>query len=131
MNITLISEIRKIQPSTEILIFTECNDKRKLNQLKKDQNVYILEKKASKAEIIRKVSNILNSNKNIKTKRLESFRLSNREKQIGKMLLEGMKIIEISNHLNLSMTTISTYKYRIFKKFAVKNILEFEKVFQS
>lgn len=131
MNLSIISEIRKIQPNIEILVFTECNDKFILNQLKKTLNVHVLEKTASKNEIIRKVSNILDINKKIKTKRLDSFRLSERERQIAKMLLDGMRIVEISNLLDLSMTTISTYKYRIFKKYKVKNILELEKVFQS
>ena len=131
MNLSIISEIRIIQPNIEILVFTECNDKFILNQLKKTLNVHVLEKTASKNEIIRKVSNILDINKKIKTKRLDSFRLSERERQIAKMLLDGMRIVEISNLLDLSMTTISTYKYRIFKKYKVKNILELEKVFQS
>lgn len=131
MNLSIISEIRKIQPNIEILVFTECNDKFILNELKKTLNVHVLEKTASKNEIIRKVSNILDINKKIKTKRLDSFRLSERERQIAKMLLDGMRIVEISNLLDLSMTTISTYKYRIFKKYKVKNILELEKVFQS
>ncbi len=131
MNLSIISEIRKIQPNIEILVFTECNDKFILNQLKKTLNVHVLEKTASKNEIIRKVSNILDVNKKIKTKRLDSFRLSERERQIAVMLLDGMKIVEISTHLKLSMTTVSTYKYRVFKKYEIKNILELEKVFQS
>ena len=124
-------EIRIIQPNIEILVFTECNDKFILNELKKTLNVHVLEKTASKNEIIRKVSNILDVNKKIKTKRLDSFRLSERERQIAVMLLDGMKIVEISTHLKLSMTTVSTYKYRVFKKYEIKNILELEKVFQS
>lgn len=131
LNYAIISEIKKNQPSAKILIFTEFNDKLILKQIKKNLNVHILEKNASKNEIIRKVSKILAIKKDTKLKRLDSFRLSDREKQISTMLLEGMKIIEISNHLNLSITTVSTYKNRVFKKLDIKNILELEKIYQQ
>uniref|UniRef100_A0AAU6WMM8 LuxR C-terminal-related transcriptional regulator n=1 Tax=Chryseobacterium endophyticum TaxID=1854762 RepID=A0AAU6WMM8_9FLAO len=44
-------------------------------------------------------------------------RLSKRELQIFKLLAEGNGNIEISNSLNLKMSTISTYKKRSSKNF--------------
>ena len=50
--------------------------------------------------------------------------LSQRELQILMMILQGNKIREIAETLNLSSKTISTYRYRLFDKLKVKNDTE-------
>lgn len=50
--------------------------------------------------------------------------LSARELQILMMILQGNKIREIAEILNLSSKTISTYRYRLFDKLKVKNDTE-------
>ena len=50
--------------------------------------------------------------------------LSARELQILMMILQGNKIREIAEILNLSSKTISTYRYRLFDKLQVKNDTE-------
>ena len=50
--------------------------------------------------------------------------LSQRELQILMMILQGNKIREIAEQLNLSSKTISTYRYRLFDKLNVKNDTE-------
>lgn len=131
VELSIISEIRKIDSNAKILVFTECSDKKLLSRIRRNLNIHVLEKTASINEIIKKVSTIIDGNSNVKTKRNDSFRLSQRENQIAKMLLDGMRNIEISDQLKLSITTVSTYKYRILKKYKAKNILELQQLYKS
>ncbi|MCK5663009.1 MAG: UvrY/SirA/GacA family response regulator transcription factor [Thiotrichaceae bacterium] len=51
-------------------------------------------------------------------------RLSQREMQVMMMSMQGMKGQQISEQLNLSPKTISTYRYRLFEKLCVSNDVE-------
>ncbi len=50
--------------------------------------------------------------------------LSNREFEVAQMLIFGHGVTEISSSLNLQMSTVSTYKNRIFEKLKVDNIVQ-------
>lgn len=50
--------------------------------------------------------------------------LSQREMQIMLMITQGYSIQEISEKLNLSPKTVSTYRYRVFDKLGVHNDVE-------
>lgn len=50
--------------------------------------------------------------------------LSDRELDVAKLLSLGMGNLEIANTLNLQMSTVSTYKKRIFEKLKIRNIPE-------
>lgn len=58
------------------------------------------------------------------------FKLSNREMDVAKHLIEGHGILEVSNLLKLSSSTVSTYKSRIFEKLVVNNIPELIELFK-
>ncbi|WP_303902653.1 UvrY/SirA/GacA family response regulator transcription factor [Thiohalomonas denitrificans] len=47
--------------------------------------------------------------------------LSERELQVMFMLIQGQKVASISEKLNLSPKTISTYRHRVFEKLKVQN----------
>ncbi len=51
-------------------------------------------------------------------------KLSQREMQVMMMSMQGMKGQKISEQLNLSPKTISTYRYRLFDKLNVSNDVE-------
>lgn len=55
--------------------------------------------------------------------------LSDREFEIASMLVNGDSLTKISQKLNLAITTISTFKRRVFEKTNVKNIIELAKLF--
>ncbi|GGH31742.1 response regulator transcription factor [Sphingobacterium alkalisoli] len=57
-------------------------------------------------------------------------KLSNREMDVAKHLIDGHGILEVSNTLNLSSSTVSTYKSRIFEKLGVHNIPELIELFK-
>ena len=50
--------------------------------------------------------------------------LSDRELEIADKLMDGKTMKDISNELNLHVSTASTYKTRLFKKLDVKSIPE-------
>ena len=51
-------------------------------------------------------------------------KLSMRELEIVKLLLQGKRSQEICNELNLQPSTISTFKQKIFTKLNISNVLE-------
>ena len=48
--------------------------------------------------------------------------LSEREMMVLRLLLQGLRVKEISNRLDLKMSTVATYKVRIFEKLSVNNL---------
>lgn len=50
--------------------------------------------------------------------------LSNREIEVAELLVQGMGGIEISTSLSIQMSTVSTYKKRIYEKLGVANVAE-------
>jgi len=58
-------------------------------------------------------------------------KLSLRESEILRMILQGMRTKEIANAQSIRLNTVSTYKMRIFEKFNVKNILELKQIVEQ
>jgi len=50
--------------------------------------------------------------------------LSDREVEVMQLLIQGRAIGEIAQLMNLQVSTISTYKTRVFKKLEVNNVIE-------
>lgn len=57
--------------------------------------------------------------------------LSDRELDVAKLLADGLGNLEISNALALQMSTVSTYKKRIFNKLDINNLSELIKKFDT
>lgn len=57
-------------------------------------------------------------------------KLSNREIAIANMLVSGKSLKEISQELHLHVSTVSTYKTRIFEKLQIQNIPDLIKVLE-
>lgn len=56
-------------------------------------------------------------------------KLSNREMDVSKHLIKGLGILEVANLMQLSPSTVSTYKSRVFEKLHVGNIPELIELF--
>ena len=54
----------------------------------------------------------------------ETIELSPREREVMALLLDGKQTKQISEALNLKLTTVSAHKTRIFDKFQVRNVIE-------
>jgi DNA-binding NarL/FixJ family response regulator len=50
--------------------------------------------------------------------------LSAREREVLNLLMKGSSIAKIADTLHLQVTTVSTYKTRIFEKMGADNIVE-------
>ncbi len=54
--------------------------------------------------------------------------LSEREMAVLRFLLQGLRVKEIANRLDLKMSTVATYKVRIFEKLNVNNVADMHRL---
>lgn len=54
--------------------------------------------------------------------------LSEREMEVMRHLLQGLRVKEISNRMDLRMSTVATYKVRIFEKLGVDNLADLHRL---
>lgn len=136
-SVTMIDDIRAIQLKVKILVFSAYDeDQYALRYIQAGADGY-LNKLSSEEKIIEAVNIILNGEvyigENIKNMLAQHpdamlydnpfFLLSNREMEITLLLVNGEGNLEIANKLNLRMSTVSTYKSRIFEKLGVSNVV--------
>ena len=137
----MVKELKKKQKQLKILIFSTYDENVGIQYIEEGAAGY-LNKGASEAEILAGVTSIfeegyyytMNMMKKLVTHSSDSHsveRLSKREFQIFKLLAEGNGNIEISNSLNLKMSTISTYKKKIFEKLQVKNVVDLVRIYDD
>jgi DNA-binding NarL/FixJ family response regulator len=127
-NIQMVSKIREIDTAIKIVIFSAYEDaiysSRYINS---GANAYLNKNKDEKEitktliEIIEK--DISETKKNIPSESIINT-LSDRELQIATLLCKGYGNLEISNELDIKMSTISTYKNRIYIKLNISNTVE-------
>lgn len=143
-SISILSEIKTIQPDIKIMIFSVY-----------DENIYAMRylnagasgyvnKEISEDEIKYAINTIISSGRyitqNIKDKILDFYiskkpvnpldLLSNREIEVAQLLIKGYGNLEILELLNIKKTTVSTYKNRIFEKLEIDNLADLIKFFQ-
>ncbi|WP_335966734.1 response regulator transcription factor [Galbibacter sp. PAP.153] len=131
-------------PKTKILILSGLNEEQyAIRYIQAGADGY-LNKMSSEKEIHNALNAILENKKYIskviKEKITESILnkkplnkleiLSNREMEVARLLSGGEGNLEIANRLNLSTTTVSTYKYRIFEKLKVTNVISLVSLFK-
>jgi DNA-binding NarL/FixJ family response regulator len=143
-SLSVLSEIKAIQPDLKILIFSAY-----------DENIYAmrylnagasgyLNKETTEDEMKNAINSMISSGKyitqNIKDKILDSYiskkpvnpldLLSNREIEVARLLIKGYGNLEILELLKIKKTTVSTYKNRIFEKLEIDNLADLIKLFQ-
>lgn len=143
---TMVDEARRLQPNIKILIFSSYNESIYAGRyLQAGANGY-LQKNSEEPEIVNAIGTVLAGKKyvsnQLKDSLVDAFEesyfhnknpinsLSNRELEIGMLLVSGSGVLEISNKLNIQMGTVSTYKGRIFDKLRVKSVVELVGKFQ-
>jgi DNA-binding NarL/FixJ family response regulator len=57
--------------------------------------------------------------------------LSNREMEVALQLLSGMELQKIAHTMNLQLSTVSTFKKRVYDKLNVSNIFELQKLSET
>lgn len=135
----MISELKDIQKNIKILVFSGYDKDVAIQYIREGAEGY-LNKQSSEEEIKNAVKTVLEKGYFytaeligliIQNKRDNpAEKLSSREYEIFKLLADGNGNLEIANRLNIQMSTVSTYKKRIFQKLDVGNIAELIKVYE-
>lgn len=133
----MIEKIREKNQKVNILMFSAYDEEQyALRYIHAGANGF-LNKDSSDAEILLAVRSVLETGKyispSIKEKILENVflktpinpleTLSDREAEVARLLAKGEGNLEIANRLNIQMTTVSTYKNRIFEKLKINNVV--------
>lgn len=133
----MVEKAKKTAPDLKILMFSAFDEEQyALRYIHAGADGY-LNKLSSEEKIAEAVSILLNGGKyisdKVKNKILENTiyntpanpldLLSNREMEIAGMMAEGLGNLEIANKLTIQMSTVSTYKNRIFEKLGVSNVV--------
>ena len=134
----MIPEIRSYLPDVKILMFSGYEEESyALRYIFAGADGY-LNKLSGQDKIVLAVRSIMSSGKyltaeivdklNISYRNNEPInpfdKLSAREMEITKLLIGGDGNLEISNHLGIKMSTVSTYKNRVFEKLEINNLVE-------
>ena len=135
--IELLTEIKALRPKLNILVLTiHPEDKFALKTLKAGASGYLC-KDTALEELEVAIRNIYNKGRYISNTLAEQLafevvpdnkalheQLSRRENEILIKITRGMKVKDIAAELNLSISTVFTYRLRIFEKLNVKSNVE-------
>ncbi|MGN6511674.1 MAG: response regulator [Chitinophaga sp.] len=139
-NLQMIDAVRLRQPGIRILMFSGYDEQLfAINYIQAGADGYLV-KYSPEEEIRSAIGTVLNGQKYMSaaTKEqlinmLHSQRepsqnplsiLSGREIEVMYLLTKGIPVARIADMLNLQVTTVSTYKTRIFEKLQISNIVE-------
>lgn len=140
----MISRVKDLQPATKILMFSAFDEEQyALRYLHAGVDGY-LNKLSSEEKIIEAVTEILQGGRYFSNKVKERIfenvinkmpdnpldSLSNRELEIADLLAKGEGNLEIANRLDIKMSTVSTYKSRIFDKLGITNVVSLVEKFK-
>lgn len=141
-NIKVIKEVLDIQPSVKILVFSSYDESLYALRYISAGACGYLNKNTAMSELNNAISSIMTRGKYMSEHVKELYvqklttskssynknnpinKLSNREVDVAKHLIKGLGILEVATLLDLSSSTVSTYKSRIFEKLSVNNIPE-------
>ena len=140
----MIVEVKNIQENARILIFSAYEEKHyALRYIQAGANGY-LNKLEEEEEIISAVKQVITTGKYISSVVQKNMIdnlfnnglvnpldiLSEREFEIANLLVRGEGNLEIANKLNIHVSTVSTYKSRIYAKLNVDNVVSLSDVFK-
>lgn len=141
-NIKVISELLNLQPKLKILVFSSYEESLYALRYIHAGACGYLNKSTAMSELKNAIESVLTRGKYMSeavkdlyiqklTMSKASFdesnplrMLSNRELDVAKHLIKGLGILEVAKLMELSSSTVSTYKSRVFEKLNVSNIPE-------
>lgn len=147
-NIQVIKELLNIQPQLKILVFSSyeeniyalryisagaCGYLNKATAMSELKNAieHIMAKGKYMSDTVKELYiQKLTSSKAAFDKNNLLHKLSNREMDVAKHLTQGLGILEVATLMELSSSTVSTYKSRIFEKLHIGNIPELIELFK-
>lgn len=137
-SLSMIPEIRTINPEIRILVFTGIEEeKNALKFINAGANGFLSkmsEEEEIKQAIMRMRTHgqyISSATQNLLLSSMQNPMLTNplhllsdRELEIASMYAQGLGNLEIANRLNIKQNTVSTIKKRVFEKLRIDNIVE-------
>ena len=138
-NIQMLDSLNEIQKNIRVLMFSAYEENLYATRYLQAGAKGYLHKQNSIAEIKKAIQTVCSGGvymsddvKNIMLNKMLNHDenqnpldlLSNREFEVAQMLIYGHGTTDISSLLNLQMSTVSTYKNRIFEKLNVTNIVQ-------
>lgn len=139
-NLQMISAVKLRQPQIRVLIFSGYDEQLfAINYIQAGADGYLMkftpeeeirlairtvlnQEKYMSASTRQQMLNMLNSQRAAAVNPLSS--LSPREIEVMNLLTRGVTVARIAETLHLQVTTVSTYKTRIFEKLGISNIVE-------
>ncbi len=134
----LIGDLKSLKPNMHILVLSiHPEDKFALRTLKAGASGYVC-KDTALEELVIAIRKVFSKGRYISTTLAEQLAfdfmpdkeqlphetLSGREQEIMIMLATGKKVKDIAADLNLSISTVFTYRVRIFEKLKIKSNVE-------
>lgn len=137
-SMTIIPEIKKINPGVKILVYTGVDEKAQSLKFINAGADGFLSKMAEEEETKQAILQMLETGQYLSpiTQALLMSALQNpqladplktltdREMEIAELYGQGLGNLEIANRLSLKQNTVSTVKKRIFEKLNIENIVE-------
>lgn len=114
-------------PKTKVIIFTMYNDRSYLNALVKTGADGCVLKTKGNEDLILAIKKVARNEKHFEVDDeplAAESRLSDREKEIVRLLLEGIKTKEIADRLHISELTVRTHQKNVYRKVQVNSITE-------
>jgi|SRR5690606_20270695 len=147
-NIKVVKEFLDIQPGLKILVFSSYEESLYALRYINAGACGYLNKSTAMSELKNAIESIMTRGKYMSDAVKELYiqklttsksafdesnplhKLSNREMDVAKHLIKGLGILEVATLMELSSSTVSTYKSRIFEKLNVGNIPELIELFK-
>jgi len=135
----LIKKILELKLKTKVYFFLHSSLDIEILKLIENTSIEIISVSNTQKEIVKKIvfnlqnfksKNSFKIKKFTKLKTLELL-LSERELEIGLMLINGETISSISEKKLIATSTVSTYRKRVFEKTKVNNIIELATLFKK
>ena len=137
-SLSIISEIKKLQPEIKILIFTSFEEENYSLKFINEGADGFLNKLSEESEIQNAIQEIIESGSSFPpyTKKVLQLsdehiallnplnQLTERELEVAILYADGLGNLEISNKLSLRQNTVSTFKKRIFEKLKVSTLVD-------
>ncbi|MCE7044690.1 response regulator transcription factor [Dyadobacter sp. CY312] len=137
----IIARILRANRETRVIVYDDCPDFAKLSLYFKSGVTGYITKSSGMDELLNCISDVQIGKKYISNEILDvmlshwfparnkgsvksASKLTQREYQIGNLLMEGNSVTSISLKLNRKISTVSTIKKNIFKKLGITSLLE-------
>jgi len=131
--LTMVHMVRSHYAATRVLLFSDREDRAMvIDQLHQEADAY-LSAGSTEEEIALTLSTLLHTNTHARALPLYPYpsdpvnplaQLSSREIEVMNLLAKGLPLQKIAAKMELQLTTVSTYKTRIFKKLGINSIVD-------